>query len=217
MSVFGFIVLNALAPVEPRARHTALICVNRLAAVTWTEPVIGGGEVAAVFTSADFASESVSTTGLASVEDAKVAVSYFTVPVENQAGANTRVAVVNCTGARFMRSGGLYPLLVEASGVGNPSRGLLEPGVYVDRAVSLVCPEALSPRLACFVVQGRPPATPIRLWVIWSPLIYYIPAFPSLTTLSYLQEAATLHDRRSQGLESFPHSCILATAAGTIA
>ena len=45
-----FIVLNALTPLEPRVQHTARICGDRLVAATSTEPVLSGGEVAAVLT-----------------------------------------------------------------------------------------------------------------------------------------------------------------------
>ena len=110
----GFIVLQAVTPLEPRA---------------------SGGEVVAVFTPTDFGLDSVSSARLASVEDDKVAVRYFAVRVENQAAASSRVAVgVNGAGARVLRAGTLYPVGVE--GAGSAGRGLLELGVFVDREVS---------------------------------------------------------------------------------
>ena len=57
--------------------------------------------------------------------------------------------VVNGAGAAVHAHGDLYPVRAEASDDGNPSRGLFDLAVYVDRAVSTggdgVCPEALSP------------------------------------------------------------------------
>ena len=134
----AFIALRAVAPLEPRAQHTARLCVDRPPVATKlfrSQQYLSGGEVVAVFTPTDFGLASVTHAKLASVEDDKVAVRYFAVRVENQAAASSRVVVVvNGAGARVLRAGTLYPVGVE--GAGSAGRGLLELGVFVDPEVS---------------------------------------------------------------------------------
>ena len=81
----GFVVLQAVTPLEPRAQHTVLLCVDRPPVATSTrlfrsQQFLSGGEIVAVFTPADFGLKSVSSARLASVDDAKVAAFYFAVP-----------------------------------------------------------------------------------------------------------------------------------------
>ena len=136
----GFVVLQAITPLEPRAQHTVRLCVDRPAVATSTNPgrsqqFLSGGEIVAVFTPADFGLDSVSSAKLASVEDDKVAVHYFAVRVQDQAATSSRVVVVvNGAGARIPRAGSLYPQRVE--GASSAGRGLLELGVVVDPEVS---------------------------------------------------------------------------------
>ena len=87
----AFIALRAVAPLEPRAQHTARLCVDRPPVATKlfrSQQYLSGGEVVAVFTPTDFGLASVTHAKLASVEDDKVAVRYFAVRVENQAAAS---------------------------------------------------------------------------------------------------------------------------------
>ena len=134
----GFVVLQAVTPLEPRAQHTVRLCVDRPPVATTlfrSQQFLSGGEVVAVFTHTDFGLASVSSARLASVEDDKVAVRYFAVRVENQAATSSRVVVVvSGAGARILRAGSLYPVGVE--GAGSAGRGLLELGVYIDPEVS---------------------------------------------------------------------------------
>ena len=83
----GFVALQVLTPLEPRAQHTVRLCVDRPPVATKlfrSQQFLSGGEVVAVFNPTDFGLDSVSSARLASVEDDKVAVRYFAVRVEDQ-------------------------------------------------------------------------------------------------------------------------------------
>ena len=93
----GFVALQVLAPLEPRAQHTVRLCVDQPPVATnlfRSQQFLSGGEVVAVFTPTDFGLDLVSSARLASVEDDKVAARYFAVRVENQAATSSHVVVV---------------------------------------------------------------------------------------------------------------------------